>query len=204
MAQNLKEHWEHIYLTKKPPEVSWNQEIPGISLSFIHHLHLPQSARIIDIGGGDSKLVDHLLMAGFTDVTVVDISKAAVNRAKARLGEKADQVRWIVSNILDFVPDGIYDLWHDRAAFHFLREPGHIRKYLEIARTAVRGSLIVGTFSVDGPAKCSGLDVQRYNEEGLKQMFAGYGFRHIDCRREDHVTPSGGVQNFVFCSFTNL
>lgn len=201
MATELKDHWEHIYLTKKPHEVSWNQEIPGISLSFIHHLHLPPSARIIDIGGGDSKLVDHLLMEGFTDVTVVDISEAAVNRARMRLGEKADRVRWIVSNILDFVPEGTYDLWHDRATFHFLRTPGEISQYLDMARTAVRGSLIIGTFSVDGPAKCSGLDVQRYDEEGLKQMFAGYGFRHIECRREDHVTPSGGVQNFVFCSF---
>ena len=202
MVKNLKEHWEHIYQTKKPTEVSWTQEIPEASLTYVKSFHLLPSARIIDIGGGDSRLADHLLDQGFTDITVLDISESAIQRARQRLGNRADAVKWIVSDILDFSPLETYDLWHDRAVFHFLREPGQIRKYLEMAEAAVRGYLVVGTFSVDGPAKCSGLDVSRYDEEGLKALFRTAGFSDMACSRENHITPSGDVQNFVFCSFS--
>jgi trans-aconitate methyltransferase len=201
MKENLKEHWEAIYKTKQPNEVSWTQEVPQLSLDFIHRLAIPKTARIIDIGGGDSKMVDFLLVRGYTNVSVLDISEAAILRAKERLGEKADKVKWIVSDILEFNPSEKYDVWHDRAAFHFQTDPVNIRKYLKIVKHAVDGIAIIGTFSVDGPNKCSGLAVKQYDENGMKSEFEKSGFKNIECEREDHITPAGVVQNFVFCSF---
>ena len=123
MKEDLKDHWETIYRTKLPNEVSWTQEIPTISLDFIHKYSIPKSAKIIDIGGGDSKLVDCLLAEGFSDVTVLDISPSAIQRAKERLGKDADKVKWIVNDILGFHPTDKYAVWHDRAAFHFQTDP---------------------------------------------------------------------------------
>lgn len=201
MKENLKEHWETIYKTKQPDEVSWTQEVPQLSLDFIQRLAIPKTARIIDIGGGDSKLVDFLLVRGYTNLSVLDISEAAILRAKDRLGEKASKINWIVSDILDFTPPEKYDVWHDRAAFHFQTDPVKIHKYLNIVKHAVDGIVIVGTFSVDGPNKCSGLAVRQYDENGMKSEFEKCGFKNIKCEREDHITPSGLIQNFVFCSF---
>jgi len=201
MSYNLKQHWETIYKTKQPNEVSWTQEVPAISLELIHKFNIPKTARIIDIGGGDSKLVDFLLAEGYTNISVLDISAAAIQRAKERLGNEAIKVNWIVCDILDFIPTEKYDLWHDRAAFHFQTDTEQIEKYINIVKSAVDGVAIIGTFSVDGPKKCSGLEIKQYDEEGLIERFKKSDFKIVECKREDHITPSGAIQNFVFCSF---
>ena len=201
MSYNLKQHWETIYKTKQPNEVSWTQEVPAISLELIHKFNIPKTARIIDIGGGDSKLVDFLLAEGYTNISVLDISAAAIQRAKERLGNEAIKVNWIVCDILDFIATEKYDLWHDRAAFHFQTETEQIEKYINIVKSAVDGVAIIGTFSVDGPKKCSGLEIKQYDEEGLIERFKKSDFKIVECKREDHITPSGAIQNFVFCSF---
>jgi hypothetical protein len=201
MNVNIKEHWETIYKTKQPNEVSWTQEVPTASLAFIHQFNVPKTAKIIDIGGGDSNLVDILLAEGFTNLSVLDISEAAIFRAKERLGAGASRVNWIVCDILDFQPKEKYDVWHDRAAFHFQTETAKIDTYLNIVKNAVDGMVIIGTFSTDGPTKCSGLEIQQYDEDGMKAKFIKSDFKNLECKREDHITPSGAVQNFVFCSF---
>lgn len=195
-----KQHWENIYTSKQPHEVSWTQEVPATSLDFIHGFNLPKTASIIDIGGGDSKLVDFLLMEGFKDITVLDISEQALERAKKRLGKKADNITWIVSDITTFKPSKQYDLWHDRATFHFLTTGDQIEKYLSIAMLSVKGFLTIGTFSHDGPAKCSGLEIRQYNEHELQQQLSK-GFTKTRCITEDHQTPFNTKQNFLFCSF---
>jgi SAM-dependent methyltransferase len=201
MIVDTKEHWETIYQTKQPNEVSWNQEVPAVSLEFIHKFSIPKTAKIIDIGGGDSKLVDFLLAEGYSNVSVLDISESAILRAQERLGKDANKVKWIVCDILDFRPKEKYDVWHDRAAFHFQTDTAQIEKYLQIVKKSVDGLVIVGTFSVDGPFKCSGLEIKQYDEQGMKEKFETSGFQNLACKREDHITPSGAVQNFVFCSF---
>jgi len=197
----IKQNWENIYTTKEAHEVSWTEEGPSVSLSFIHQANLAKNARIIDVGGGDSKLVDYLLAEGFQNISVLDISEAAIERAKRRLGEKANQVNWIVSDVLSFQPANPYDLWHDRAAFHFQTESDQINQYVDLVKRSVKGTLIVGTFSTDGPTKCSGLPIQQYTEAGMKEKFESANFKNIECKLEDHITPMGGQQNFVFCSF---
>ena len=200
MEKNLKSHWETVYETKSPQEVSWTQEIPQISLDFIQSFQLNKDARIIDIGGGDSLLVDHLLDLGFTDLSVLDISAYAIERAKVRLGERASLVQWIVSDINEFEPEITYDLWHDRAAFHFLTAPSDISRYAHLAVNHAR-NLVIGTFSTDGPLKCSGLEITQYNEVSLGDLFRVEGFECIETKREDHQTPFATSQNFVFASF---
>jgi len=204
MEINTKNHWDTIYNTKQSNEVSWTQDVPSVSLEFIHKFNIPKSARIIDIGGGDSKLVDFLLKEGCTNVTVLDISESAINKAKQRLGINANKVKWIVTDILEFAPIEKYDVWHDRAAFHFQTETNKIEKYLEIVKKAVDGLVIIGTFSVDGPKKCSGLEIKQYDEKGMKEHFENAEFKNIECKREDHITPAGAIQNFVFCSFMSV
>jgi SAM-dependent methyltransferase len=194
-----KKHWENVYETKSPKQVSWTQEIPSTSLNLIKALNLEKDAKIIDVGGGDSKLVDHLLEEGYRHVTVLDISAKAIDRAKQRLGEAAAKVNWIVSDITAFEPTEQYDLWHDRAAFHFLTEKEHINKYNDIINKAVNGYIVMGTFSENGPLKCSGLDITQYNEKSLGETLKG--FERITCLTEDHTTPFDTTQNFIFCSF---
>ena len=201
MKTALKTHWETIYSTKSPAEVSWTQDVPHLSLEFIRSYQLPENAPIIDVGGGDSRLVDFLLEDGYTDLTILDISGAAIERAKARLGSEADKVTWIEIDILDFRPDRKYMLWHDRAAFHFQTTDHAIARYLDIVEGAVTGYAVIGTFSTSGPLKCSGLEIRQYDEESLRTAFEEHGFSSLSCRREDHVTPSGKIQNFVFCGF---
>ena len=201
MEINTKDHWDAIYKTKQSNEVSWTQEVPTVSLEFIHKFKIPKNASIIDIGGGDSKLVDVLLAEGYTNISVLDISEAAILRAKNRVGSDSIKVKWIVTDILDFSPTEKYDVWHDRAAFHFQTDPDKIERYLNIVKHAVNGLVIIGTFSVDGPQKCSGLAIKQYDENGMKEKFEKADFENIECKREDHITPSGAVQNFVFCSF---
>jgi SAM-dependent methyltransferase len=195
-----KEHWEKVYLTKQPNEVSWTEEVPKISLEFIYSFTLPKTAKIIDVGGGDSKLVDHLLEEGFADITVLDISANAIERAKKRLGSRSEKVKWIISDITEFEPATDFDLWHDRATFHFLTTSEQVTKYADIVRSSVKGYLIIGTFSQSGPKKCSGLDIRQYSEETLADEFKNE-FEKICCFTEDHATPFNTIQNFLFCSF---
>ena len=197
-----KAHWENIYQTRKFEEVSWYQLRPTVSLEMIGKLIPDKSKSIIDIGGGDSFLVDYLLEAGYTDITVLDISAKAIERAKARLGDKATAVTWIVIDITNFKTDRQYDLWHDRAVFHFLGLEADKQAYIQNAKDGIKrnGHLIVATFSDTGPDKCSGIEISKYSTEDLKNTFTGC-FENIECFNTDHETPSNKVQNFSFCSF---
>jgi len=160
MVLKRKKHWEKVYDTTNSSEWSWTQEFPKTSLDLINSFGLTKEAKIKDVGGGDSNLVDFLLDQGFENITVLDISSRALDKAKKRLGEKADMVNWIVCDITEFETNTTFDLWHDRATFHFLTTDQQIDKYLEIARKSVSRYLIIGAFSQNGPKKCSGLDVQ--------------------------------------------
>lgn len=200
MTAERKQHWENVYESKGPDEVSWTQEVPSISLAFIHALGIAKDAQIIDIGGGDSKLVDFLLDEGFENITVLDISAKALEKAKERLGEKAARVSWIVSDVTEFKPTHSYDLWHDRAAFHFLTTPEQKAKYVDIVSEYVLGSLVIGTFSENGPLKCSGLEIAQYSAETLSEQFNA-NFELVMSKVEDHTTPFETTQNFVFGGF---
>ena len=200
MKLEKKKHWETVYETKNPDQVSWTQEIPKTSLKFIHSFGLKKTAKIIDIGGGESKFVDYLLDEGFENITVLDISSKSFEKAKKRLGEKANKVNWIVSDILEFKPNMTFDVWHDRATFHFLTTTDQVKKYMKTARKSVSGFLTIGTFSQNGPKKCSGLDIKQYNEDELISELKD-GFKKIKCVTEDHLTPFDTTQNFLFCSF---
>ncbi|MDQ0783234.1 class I SAM-dependent methyltransferase [Chryseobacterium sp. W4I1] len=200
MSDINKNHWDTVYETKNPNEVSWTQEKPQTSLDLIRSAGLGKDARIIDIGGGDSNLVDFLLDEGYQNITILDISAKALEKAKIRLGSKAEKVKWIVSDITEFKPEENYDIWHDRAAFHFLTSPEQVSKYVDIAEKNIKGFLIVGTFSKNGPEKCSGLEIRQYDSDSLSEVFEP-AFGRIKCLTEDHTTPFGTVQNFVFCSF---
>lgn len=199
---NRKEHWENVFATKQETEVSWYQPSPKTSLDLISKLNISKDAKIIDVGGGDSYLVDSLLELGFTNITLLDISAQAIERIKNRLGAKAKDVTFIVSDILDFNPSETYDLWHDRASFHFQTEEQQIQKYAEIVAKAVaaNGHLIIGTFSENGPKKCSGLDITQYNEVTMSAVFER-NFQFFSALTEDHTTPFNTIQNFIFCSF---
>lgn len=200
-----KKHWENIYQTKELKEVSWFQPTPETSLDFFKQLNVPTTAKIIDIGGGDSFLVDHLLDLGYQDISVLDISAAAINRAKQRLGDDAKKVKWIVADAATFKPAEKYDFWHDRAAFHFLTDEQEISNYLETAQENINptGVLVIGTFSEQGPKKCSGIDIKQYSETTMTERLKKF-FEKIKCITVDHNTPFDTIQNFVFCSFRKL
>lgn len=205
MKDQKETHWEAIYTEKEPSQMSWTQKIPKTSIDFINSFQLSKTAKIIDIGGGESLLIDYLLEVGYENLTVLDISKKALEKTKKRLGYKANQVNWIVSDINKFEPTENYDIWHDRATFHFLTSENEISNYLDIAKKAVNGFLTIGTFSEDGPTKCSGLDVKRYSKIALEKTFQK-GFQKLKCIAESHTTPFNTSQNFTFCSFkkTNI
>lgn len=197
-----KEHWEQIYQTRELKDVSWFQPTPETSLGFFRYFNVPSTAKIIDVGGGDSLLVDHLLDLGYQNITVLDISASAINRAKHRLGDKAKNVKWLVADAASFKPTEKYDFWHDRAAFHFLTDEQEILNYLETAEQNLnaRGVMIIGTFSEQGPKKCSGIEIKQYSEETMSVRMKPF-FEKIECTTVDHKTPSDTIQNFVFCSF---
>jgi ubiquinone/menaquinone biosynthesis C-methylase UbiE len=199
---NVKQHWEKIYETKEETDFSWFQPYPKTSIEFISLFKLPKEAKIVDIGGGDSHLVDALLEMGYKNVSVLDISSKAIDRAKERLGAKAETVQWIISDITEFEPAVEYDFWHDRAAFHFLTTEVEIIRYLSIVNRAIKkeGHLVLGTFSESGPLKCSGLEIKQYTEASMSSLFEK-DFKRIKCIEETHVTPFKIMQNFVFCSF---
>ncbi len=194
-------HWQGIYRGSELENRGWYQPVPQTSLRLLKNCQLPKSAKIIDIGGGDSLLVDHLLKLGYRDLSVLDISAAALERTQKRLGPQAAKVNWIVGDVTRFDTDERFDCWHDRAAFHFLNEVQEIEKYVRIAHQLLHpaGRLIIGTFSPLGPEKCSGLPVSRYSEESLTHCFSP-GFDKIESINIDHQTPGGTKQNYIFCS----
>jgi len=199
---SVQQHWDNVYSTKAENEVSWFQPYPKTSMEFIELSKLPQSANIIDIGGGVSHLAEALLDEGYQNICVLDISANAIERAKQRLGKRASQIHWIVSDITEFNAPVQFDLWHDRAAFHFLITEEKISKYISIAENAVKkdGYLVLGTFSESGPEKCSGLEIKRYSETLMSTRFEKT-FNKIKCIHEDHTTPFNTIQNFLFCIF---
>jgi len=196
-----KLHWEHIYQTKALDQVSWYQTQPHESLNFIRRTSVEKTARIIDVGAGASNLVDCLLEEGFQDITVLDISSVALNSAQARLGSRAEAVKWIEDDITQCaLPESIYDVWHDRAVFHFLTNPQDRRKYVAAVNHSLKpgGHIIVASFALDGPTQCSGLDVMRYSPNSLHDEF-GDNFDLKDSRRETHQTPFNTQQKFIYC-----
>lgn len=199
---NRKTHWEDIYGSKAITEVSWYESKPLTSLSLITEAKRSKEAKIIDVGGGDGFLVDCLLDLGYKNLTVLDISSKAIERAKIRLKNRASQVQWIISDITSFQPSQKFDLWHDRAAFHFLTTDEEINKYIEIASEAISrgGTLILGTFSLTGPLKCSGIEIKRYDINMIQQKFQNT-FELENSFQIDHPTPFGTEQNFLFCRF---
>lgn len=197
-----KAHWEKIYQTKSLHEVSWFQPKPETSLNFFNEFKIAKDAKIIDIGGGDSLLVDHLLDLGYTDITVLDISEAALTKAKTRLGNKAGLVKWIEADAATFVSNVQYDFWHDRAAFHFLTSAQEIEHYLQTVQQSIspNGILVMGTFSEQGPTKCSGIQIKQYSEKSMSDLLTDF-FEKIKCITVDHRTPFETIQQFIFCSF---
>jgi len=200
--KDRKTHWETIYQTKNLADVSWYQSKPITSLKFISELDLKKDAKIIDIGAGESYLTDHLLAGGFSDLTILDISEEALDHTRLRFGKMADNLKWITADISNFIPEVKYDLWHDRAAFHFLTEETQIQNYLKTLENWIKpgGFVIMGTFSEKGPEKCSGLEIRQYSIAEISDLLAE-NFQKIHCENIDHITPSGAIQNFTFCSF---
>jgi ubiquinone/menaquinone biosynthesis C-methylase UbiE len=197
----IKIHWEHIYETKGPTRVSWYQEHAQLSLQLIQNTGIQKTAYIIDIGGGASTLADDLIVAGFQNISVLDVSGTALQVARQRLGARAEAVHWIEADITQVeLPAQAYDLWHDRAVFHFLTQATDRQRYINTVRQAVRagGHVIVATFAPDGPDHCSGLEVVRYDPESLHNEF-GNDFTLLDRTHETHRTPFGTEQKFIYC-----
>lgn len=199
---DFKSHWNNIYKTKSKDQVSWTQRVPETSLGFIKGFNLPKSAAIIDVGGGESNFVDHLIEEGFTNITVLDISEQAIRKTQERLGLRGINIKWVVSDVTQFRPVEKYDVWHDRATFHFLTDLKQIETYVNLASQSIvdGGYMAIGTFSTNGPKKCSGLEIKQYDEIELERTLT-YHFHKIKCKTEDHITPFQTIQNFLFCSF---
>jgi ubiquinone/menaquinone biosynthesis C-methylase UbiE len=198
-------YWDKIYSSKSETEVSWFQEVPTKSLELIKELNLSSNANIIDIGGGDSHLTDHLLKLGFSNISILDISAVSLEKAKNRLKDEATKVSFITSDVTLFEPIKKFDLWHDRATFHFLTTVEQVEKYLKTAHNALNtgGNLIISTFSKNGPEKCSGLPITQYSDTDLKHLFGKY-FQNTKCFEDVHTTPWGTEQAFVYCGFKKL
>jgi SAM-dependent methyltransferase len=205
MSGSTHIHWETVYSEKHERDVSWFQESPEPSLELIMRASVTPASAIIDIGGGASRLVDALLSCGFNNLTVLDLSEAALAKARARLGESARPVRWITADATTWRPDARYDVWHDRAAFHFLNQPDAQRAYVERLKLALEagGHAIIATFALDGPEKCSGLPVTRHSAETIGALL-GSEFALLDTRRHEHTTPWGSVQKFQFSMFMRM
>src|SRR6266403_3152134 len=204
-SESRQAHWEGVYSKKDENEVSWFQENPAPSLELIAQVGATPASVIIDIGGGASRLVDNLIDRGFEDVTVLDLSEAALEAAKARLGGRAAQVHWIVADATVWEPLMAYDIWHDRAAFHFLTEDRDHAAYIARLKQGLKigGHAIIATFALDGPEKCSGLPVMRYDATRLAQAL-GSGFKLLRSQRNDHATPWGSQQRFQFSAFQRV
>lgn len=199
MDSTLKKHWENVYQNKTQEQVSWTQKFPKTSLDLIAQFDVDSSGKIIDVGGGDGHLVDFLIDEGYENISVLDISSKAIERAKDRLADKGQNIHWITSNILDFMPETRYDVWHDRAAFHFLTSEKDINTYINLVGEFAN-HIVLGTFSKNGPLKCSGLPISQYNAEDLQELLKS-DFELVSSHYEDHTTPFDTQQNFLFCSF---
>lgn len=199
MTSTAEQHWDEVYETKGPREVSWYQREPKMSLVLIEELDLALDAAIVDVGAGTSSLAARLLARGLGDITVLDLSARALELARAEQGADTARVTWLQQDLLSWSPRRQYDLWHDRAVFHFLVDPAERARYTEILRSATRpgGKVIVGTFAADGPTTCSSLPVARYDAEQLASAF-GESFTLLATRREEHRTPTSSVQPFTW------
>ncbi|HEX7019854.1 MAG TPA: class I SAM-dependent methyltransferase [Gemmatimonadaceae bacterium] len=200
---DVRQHWETIYATKAATELSWFQRCPSASLELVQLAAPGHDARIIDVGGGASTLADHLLDAGYEHVTVLDVSAGALDQARRRLDTRAASVRWIESDVLTAeLPSRAFDVWHDRAVFHFLTDASDRRRYVAqlAGALAPTGHAVIGTFAEDGPTRCSGLEVRRYSPAELAAEL-GSSFELVESRRESHHTPSGAEQRFAFSIF---
>ena len=196
-----KSHWEKIYGTKDATQVSWFQQHPELSVQFIKETRVDKTGQIIDVGGGASTLVDDLLANGYENVTVLDISMAALQVAKQRLGSLASRVKWLEADITQVtLPYRFYDVWHDRAVFHFLTHAEDRARYVKAVQHSVKtgGHVIVATFGLEGPLRCSGLEVVRYSADSLHEEF-GDDFELVDTTNELHQTPFGTEQKFIYC-----
>lgn len=204
MLEN-KIFWEQVYRNKNADEVSWFQEIPSASLRIIDALRLGQTQKIIDVGGGASTLVDHLLVRGFLDISVLDISSSALDVARKRLGQLAHAVRWIESDITVFAPEQKYTLWHDRAVLHFLTTPHERACYLSTLHKSLApgAQVVIATFALDGPKRCSGINVVQYDEHSLSKLL-GNSFILAQAEEEVHFTPKSAEQKFLYCRFQYL
>ena len=202
MKKYLEDHWQNVYDKKNENEVSWYQKSPKLSLEFVKSLNLSLDAEIIEIGAGESRLVDNLLEMGFVNLSVLDISSKSIEKTKKRLGLKSKLVNWIVSDINNFNPTKKYDLWHDRAAFHFLKDSVEIDNYVKLVKSSLhnQGDLIIATFSENGPLKCSGLEVSRYSENSISDLFND-DFELIKSQKSIHKTPFSTSQEFLFSKF---
>ncbi len=202
MKEDMKKHWENIFNTKKFNEVSWYQQNPKTSINLILSTNPSKDSCIIDIGGGDSNLVDNLLDLDFKNIYVLDISLKALEKSQKRLGEKAKTVKWIESDIREFETEDKFDIWHDRAVFHFLTSEEDINKYVKLVSKLLKqgGYLIIATFSLKGPEKCSGLNIKKYSKDSMKEVF-GKKFKLIKSLEEIHHTPFQTTQCFIYNIF---
>ncbi len=201
MNNNLKNHWENIYKNKNEDEVSWSQQIPSSSIKLIKSTGI-NNPKIIDVGSGRSKLLKSLIDIGYNNLTYLDISETALKKSKEFLGDKSNKVKWIAEDILNFKTEEKFDIWHDRAVFHFLTEQNLIEKYVDLVSRNISndGYLILGTFSENGPLKCSGLNVSRYSKKLIQETF----IKNFDLKymfHIDHITPFNTTQNFLFSLF---
>lgn len=199
---NRKTHWENIYHGKSPLEVSWFQKEPVLSLQLIHNTGLSTDAAIIDIGGGASVLVDHLVEQGFRHLAVLDISGTALNHTKQRLGPAAKQIEWLETDVTSFQASHQYDVWHDRAVFHFLTDAGDRKQYITTLKQTLKpgGNFIIAAFAIGGPTKCSGLDIVQYDARKLIAEL-GSGFTLVEEDSETHITPTKQEQQFAYFRF---
>lgn len=198
---DVKTHWEKVYQTKDPDAVSWYRPHLETSLALIERTGVGHSSAIIDVGGGESTLADDLLARGYQNITVLDISETAINVCKNRMGAAAGRIHWLVADVTRTeLPTSTYDVWHDRAVFHFLTEPEQRAAYVRNVARSVKhdGHVIVSTFGPEGPMKCSGLDIVRYDADSLHDQF-GARFRLVESSKELHRTPFGTTQQFLYC-----
>ena len=203
MTTEVSRHWDGVYGSRAFDQVSWYQPVPERSLHLIEKALTSRDAGVIDVGGGASTLVDHLLDTGFNDVTVLDISERALQQARRRLGARADAVNWVVADVMTFLPDRKFALWHDRAVLHFLTDADDRARYLDALQRALLpgGTLVLSTFGPEGPLKCSGLQICRYDIDMLMDLL-GSCFEPREHEFEDHQTPAGTKQQFLYTSWT--
>ena len=199
MNNNLKNHWENIYQNKNEDEVSWFQKTPNTSIEIINSIKIKKQSKIIDVGSGRSRLFKNLIEQGYNNLTYLDISESAAKKSKIFLGEQSKKIEWIVEDVLNFEPKQNFDVWHDRAVFHFLTDQNQIKKYVDLVSRNIsnNGYLIIGTFSEQGPLKCSGLQVSRYSESLIKTTIIE-SFALLNSFKIDHSTPFNTTQNFLF------